>query len=133
MTPKFEGEEVTIAGQPFTMPALNFRALEKFAPFIEDELSAGVSMKQLPQIRAIIASALRRNYPDLDDDFFLDNLDMRNAPQLLVSIMSNSGVKRLGETKASAVNGGLLKTGATSTSISSPVSPDGLGNTSLIL
>lgn len=126
-----EGREVTIGGQTFTAAPLNFRALEEYGPFIEDQLSkGGITMKDLPTIRKILTASLRRNHPDIGDDFLLDHLDMRNVQEIMLAILEASGARPAGEAKASAVSGGQPKTGANSTSTSSPASPAGPSNTS---
>lgn len=89
-----EGNEVTIGGRTFIAAPLNFRALEKFGPFIQSLTDDQLMMTQIPTVRDLIAASLRRNHPEeITDDFLLDNLDMSNIHSVLIAVLTASGGK----------------------------------------
>jgi len=86
-----EGIEVELDGKTYTVAPLNFRAIEKFAPALQKIQDAGFKMSDVGVVRDIIASSLRRNHPELTDDFLLDHLDLKSAPMLLGKVLIASG------------------------------------------
>lgn len=91
-----EGIEVKLGEQTFVAAPLNFKALKKFGPLI-DEYGAGrkTKMSDLPLLQEVVAASLRRNHPDLSDDYLSEWLDTKNVGEVLMLVMRASGVGAL--------------------------------------
>jgi hypothetical protein len=78
------------------VPPLTLGQLRRLGPAIE-VMSADKSMLDREVVDAVIAvvtAALRRNYPDVDEDMVAEMLDMGNAPQVFLAVLTGSGLKR---------------------------------------
>ncbi len=93
MSEPIPGVEVVIGGQTFTAAPLNFKALRQYGQMI-DEFGAGrkTKMSDLPLLLGVIAASLRRNHPDMTDEFLDENVDTVNVRPLLEKVMQASGV-----------------------------------------
>ena len=88
-----EGTTVTLGGQSFVMPPLNFKALKKYLPAIGKFQSNKVTVEQMGLMTEVIQSALVRNYPDVTQDFIEENLDLRNMTGIFEAAMNQSGLE----------------------------------------
>ncbi len=88
-----DGIKVQIGPEEFTAAPLNFKALKKFGPLI-DEFGGGrrTSLADLPMLQDVIAASIRRNHPDVSDDFFDEWIDTKNVSIILGTVMRASGV-----------------------------------------
>jgi hypothetical protein len=99
--PKIPGVEITLGGETFIVPPLNFRALRTHLDAIAG-MTTGVplSRDQLDMAVALILTALRRNYPQMDADRLEELLDMANIKIVLPAILGASGLVSAGEAQA---------------------------------
>ena len=93
------GIPLTLGGDDFIIPPLNFAALKKLQPVIESlaTISSSLEGNQIDAITQIVHSAMSRNYPDITLEKVMDILDLGNAPTILAAIMNSSGLKPAGE------------------------------------
>jgi hypothetical protein len=92
------GVEIEMVGKTWVVPPLTLGQLRRLGSKVE-VMSADKSMMDPEVVDAVVAvvtAALRRNYPDLDEDQVADMLDMGNAPQVFVAVLTGSGLKRGG-------------------------------------
>ncbi|GLR26511.1 hypothetical protein [Limnobacter litoralis] len=102
---KIEGVTISLGGEDYVVPALNFRQIKKIQPDIQklENLSGGlISDEEMEVMAKVVHEALSRNYPDITQDKVLDLLDLRNAPIVVKAIMGISGfeAREAGEVKA---------------------------------
>jgi hypothetical protein len=76
-----DGIKISLGGEDYIVPPLNFRLLKKFDEDIRSmrDLSASTDpMGELVRMVPVITAALQRNYPDLTEDRVMDLLDLGN-------------------------------------------------------
>ena len=121
--PAIPGVNITLGGLTFTAAPLNFKALREFGPVI-DAFGAGkkTAISDLPLLQNVIAASIRRNHPDVTDEFLENWLDTVNIRTILADVLRASGVQELpkddasGEARPVAANG-QAATGIAPTSI----------------
>jgi len=96
------GVNVTLGGQDYIIPPLNFSALKRLQATIEtlSSISATMNESQIDAVADIVLAAMVRNYPNTRKEDVLDWLDLGNAGTILSAIMGQSGIKTVGEQKA---------------------------------
>ena len=121
MTELLPGAEIQMGGKGWIVPPLTLGQLRRLAPQI-GALSAGdrllLDPATLDAVVTVVTAALRRNYPDLDEAAVAEMLDMGNAAEVFVAVLTGSGLKRAGPGEASAAAGD----GTNSTASSPPPS-----------
>jgi hypothetical protein len=90
-----DGAVMTINGQEYVIPALNFKALRKLRADL-DMLGKVESNRPLTDDEAdafvrVFHAALVRNYPDMTTDDVEELVDFRNLVPLMTAIMGASG------------------------------------------
>lgn len=103
MADLIEGEDVSLNGKTYTVPALTLRQIKRLGPKIQT--LAGVNPltadeAALDPLLDVAHAALSRNYPDLKREDMEDLVDLRNIMPLITAILNMSGFKRSGEAKA---------------------------------
>lgn len=83
------GNRITIDGRGLIAAPLNFKAIRQFGPSIA-EISAqgGVKASDVDVIIGVLGASLRRNHPDITDDYLMEHVDTRNAGDLLAAVMT---------------------------------------------
>jgi hypothetical protein len=113
--------DVNIGGKTLTAAPLNFKMLQKYGPFIDSMLKPGAAINiatDMVTVRDMLFASLKRNHPDLEPDWFDDNLDMKNIPDALAAVLAASVPQgaATGDQKPVASNGQpTTGTNATST------------------
>ena len=90
-----DGTKITLGGNEYIVPPLNFKALKRLQPTIESlaKVDMAMSDEQIDNIAEIVLAALIRNYPDKTKDDVLEWLDLGNTAKILNAIMGASGIK----------------------------------------
>ena len=106
----FPGVEIEIAGRKWVVPPLTLGQIRRLAPTLaifnaRDEPGLDADMI-FGAIVKIVTAALRRNYPDLTEDLVEEMLDMGNAPQVFLAVLTGSGLRRSGAGEAAAPSAG---------------------------
>jgi hypothetical protein len=123
--PAFAGIEIEMGGRTWVVPPLTLGQLRRLGSKVE-VMSGDKSMldpEVVDSVVAVVTAALQRNYPDLDEGQVADMLDMGNAPQVFVAVLTGSGLRRGGG------DGPFGVAGPTSTA-SSPAPSGGASTTS---
>lgn len=109
----FEGTKFTLGDRELVVPALSLGQLRRGALELfkkNDELwkkvEAGeaIHWEALANRAELILMALRRNYPDLAEEWLLDHLDFNNVAEIWKAVV---GLTIPGEAKAPTANGQL--------------------------
>jgi hypothetical protein len=91
------GVEIELAGEKYMLPPLTAGQLRKgiLAKMKENDelIEQGKYYEALSVKNAIIAEALRRNYPHLKDEDVEDMLDLRNYDKAWEIILGGSGLR----------------------------------------
>lgn len=99
----FAGTKVMIGGKEYIIPPISLGQLRNGTlPLLQkhDELLAEGKAFEAYEIKGqVILNALRRNYPDFDEEELFGFLDMTNTPPLWLQILGISGFTP-GETQA---------------------------------
>jgi hypothetical protein len=95
-----DGPKLTLGGQEFTVPPANLKAIRahteartKADATAQDKIDANV---------AFILTTLRRNYPDLTEDFVLEHVDARNQIDVMQKIQQAAGYTKVEPGEAQA-------------------------------
>jgi hypothetical protein len=127
-SPKYEGTEVEVGGTKYVVPpitlGLYFR-LEKEIRTVSNGMKPDTD--QFAFLRAgskIVTESIKRNYPDLDEDEFLESVQMDDVPRLVTAVMAASGFTgKEGDARP------LAEAAATENNSPAPASSDGLSPT----
>jgi hypothetical protein len=93
MTTKFQGIPLTLGGEVFVVPPLNFRSLQALQARL-DKFTGGVDADSINVVIDATYEALKRNYPEFDKDSLHDLLDVANMGEVMEAVMDVSGLKR---------------------------------------
>lgn len=87
---KIPGAEIQIGLEKYIVPPLSFRALKNLKPVLAKLESAGSTREgniptdeEFDMMCEVVLVALKRNYPNINIDVVLDNLDLVSAPKVL--------------------------------------------------
>ncbi|MFZ5658770.1 MAG: hypothetical protein ACOY5C_02810 [Pseudomonadota bacterium] len=111
-----DGIRITMGGQEYTVPPLNFKALRQYKAPIEGLKGLNpmaMADADLTLMVEIVHAALVRNYPDLRVEDVEDLLDLANAPIVLPAVFAVSGFERA--QPGEAAPGMVPSTGTSST------------------
>lgn len=101
---KYAGVPFKIGEREYIVPALSLGLLRNglLAKIKEhDDLVAEGKLFDTLALRGdIIIAALRRNYPDIDENEVFDYLDMTNTTQIWLAVLGASGFTSAGEATA---------------------------------
>lgn len=113
-------EKVEIAGAEYWLAPLNFAAVRKYGKFMAEMNTGSFDMgRDLPTIAEILLSSLRRNHPDISQDWFDENVDTRNMQLMFMAVNKASippPINPVGELQPAAEENGRTPTGKDSTS-----------------
>jgi hypothetical protein len=110
------GIEIELDGTTYVVPPLTVGALRRLEPMFSalEPLSDGRTLPtpaQFDAIAAVVAEALKRNYPDVTPEALLERLDLVNVGPVFQAILKASGLAQNERKEAGAAPFG----GATST------------------
>lgn len=105
--PKYRGVPVYFDGREWVVPPLSVRQFrDNLALLIEPvgEVSGENALSRMTKFVPVIGMALRRNYPDVTDDYLLDALDIITFTATMKAVQAASGMKaaRPGEAQPAA-------------------------------
>lgn len=108
-----DGIKVIIGGSEYIIADFNLRAVQKIAPYLKDfHIGDGATEVQMESVAKVITAALQRNYPDINEDWVLDNLNSYEIIEVMAAIGQQFSKKK--PTTAAATVTSTL-TGAEST------------------
>jgi hypothetical protein len=84
-----DGPKITIGDREFVVPPANLKAIRAFTS-VRENADATSTDRQNANI-AFILNTLRRNYPDLTEDFILEHVDTRNQVAVMTKIQESAG------------------------------------------
>lgn len=125
--PKFEGEELTLAGTTYVVPALGIRDVKALLPKVqrmrigEDGLPTDEFLEDACDL---IALALRRNYPELERDAVVELLDVKTFPLALQAVFRASGFVAVPVSGGSDGAEGNGSTASPASTTGTPSTPD---------
>jgi len=98
------GTNVTLGGQKYLIPPLNFAALKKHKPFLIRAMKGVVDPTTIDDqdfdvMFDLVYLALKRNYPALTEEVLGDQLDLGNIQIVMPALMKTSGFEEV-EAKA---------------------------------
>ena len=99
-TTKYHGTAVTIGGRKLIIPSLSVKqfqaAYEDLRAPVTDE-DAGTIARRFETFIPIIGIALRRNYPDITDEWLWDEFDLFSFPLALRAVQAAAGLEAVVE------------------------------------
>ena len=108
-----EGTKINLNGQEYIVPALNFRQLKEFDKDIRAMQNLGDSgdpMRELVLLVPVITAALKRNYPELDEEKVTDLLDLGNYKNVFEAVLGvTPELRELLRARLAAIAVGELK------------------------
>lgn len=84
-----DGPKITIGDREFVVPPANLKAIR--ARLASREKADATAQEKIDANVAFMLTTLRRNYPDLTEDFLLEHLDTRNQMQIMAAIQEAAG------------------------------------------
>jgi hypothetical protein len=84
------GVEIEMGGQKWQVPPLTLGQLRRLQSKIADLASAD-SLRIMDAICEIVATALSRNYPDMNPEKVADLIDLSNRDRVVNAVMGGSG------------------------------------------
>jgi hypothetical protein len=93
---KYRGVSVEIAGQEWVVPPLSVRQFRDNVKMLIEpvgEVTAENIVDRMDKFVPVIGMAMRRNYPDITDDFLFDALDLSTFATVLIAVQTASGMK----------------------------------------
>jgi hypothetical protein len=113
------GIPIEMGGSEWIVPPLTVRQVRDLKPERDQVGQEGISDEELmPVACRIVLAALQRNYPDVTADRLDDLIDMGNFREVLLAVLTGSGLKPAVSGEAAAARTGSASTG------SSPQPPD---------
>ena len=130
-TPKFKGVIIDIGGDEYTLPPLSIRAFSKEdagakikqiqkafvgvqADGADPDITAMMDSEVVEDLITLVTSALRRNYPDIDEDVVADGISdimtLFNLFQYLVS-QNDEVMKKMEEARKNGLREFVEKKG----------------------
>jgi hypothetical protein len=94
--PKHRGVSVYLAGQELVVPPLSVRQFRDNIAILTrsvGEVTPENIADRMGQFVPIIGMALRRNYPEITDEYLLDALDLKTFVDFTLAVQSASGMK----------------------------------------
>jgi hypothetical protein len=92
---RIPGVEVAMGGDNWLIPPLTLGQLRRLMPKVRQltEVDATMGESQIGVLVEIVATALRRNYPDVTPETVENLLDLGNAGAVLNAVLTGSGLK----------------------------------------
>lgn len=90
-----DGVPIKLGAETLTVPALNFRQLEKYSDILASFSKWGTQPNpyaEMPKVLPVIHAAVARNYPDYTMEELQDNVDMSNYRRIFEAVMGVSGI-----------------------------------------
>lgn len=90
-----EGEVISLGGQEYIVPPLNFKSLRKLQKEIKglQELNGIPTPENITDVCKIFLAALQRNYPSMTLDEVEDKIDLGNFAVVIKQVLVSSGVR----------------------------------------
>lgn len=86
------GTAIKLDGRNLIAAPLNFRAIRLYGPAVAAvSAKGGINAEDVDIIVGVLGASLRRNHPEITDDYLLDHVDTRNAGDLLAAVMGAAG------------------------------------------
>jgi hypothetical protein len=85
-----QGTKIELGGEEYIVPALNFRQLQEFKTEIaamQNMGSSGDALAELIIVIPVVTAALKRNYPDMNEEKVTDLLDLSNYRKVFESVL----------------------------------------------
>lgn len=110
-----DGVRITLSGQDYIAPPLNFRALRRLQPELEQlaQLGGPLSDAQIEAVCKIVHAALTRNYPQIELSAVEDGLDLGNMGSVIEAVMAQSGLRRVEGSRSGEAQSPSTGTGST--------------------
>lgn len=101
-----------MGGRDWLVPPLTLGQLRYLMPKVRQLTEFGVAMseEQISTMCEIVATALRRNYPDTTNEAVAELLDMGNARDVLQAVLTGSGMRPRAPGEAMPQANGALET-----------------------
>jgi hypothetical protein len=109
------GIEISMGGKDWTVPPLTLGQLRRLTPklrLMSTIEERGLTDEHIDTTSEIVATALKRNYPEVTVGEVLELLDMGNFQTVLQAVLAGSGLKRAAPGEAKAVTNGATYTGS---------------------
>ena len=93
---KYRGVPVYFDGKEWIVPPLSVRQFRDNLALLTKpvgEVNAANAVERMNAFVPAIGLALRRNYPDVTDEYLLDALDLRTFIETLMAVQTASGLK----------------------------------------
>ncbi|HUE67183.1 MAG TPA: hypothetical protein VMP38_03300 [Candidatus Acidoferrum sp.] len=108
------GVKVQMGGIEYMVPPLTLGQLRRLEPKIRamSDLppdAGGISTEQIDAIGEIVSTALSRNYPDMTPERVLELIDVANAREVILAVLTGAGLKP-GEAEAVTRPNGAIST-----------------------
>lgn len=104
--------EVSIGGETFMAAPLNWKSLKKLLPKVGTiSVATAADPATLDTMIELIGDSLRRNHPQITNEFLEESLDGRNAPGVATAVMRASGLQRAEAGEQKPVENGATETG----------------------
>ncbi len=94
-----DGREITLGGKVYVLPPLNFAALRRLAPKIQEVGGAFLSgnlfvdMEKALVVSELVHAALKRNYPEITLEEVEEAVDFDNIKDIFPALMGVSGLE----------------------------------------
>jgi hypothetical protein len=90
-----DGITVTMGGKEWAIPPLTLGQLRQLMPRVRQlsEIGENAGETQIALIVEIVTAALRRNYPEINEELVENLLDLGNAVSVLTAVLTGSGLK----------------------------------------
>jgi len=93
--PKYDGIVVEVGGTKYTVPpitlGLYFKLEDQIKVLTNGLQEGGDQFAYLKAGSAVIVAAVKRNYPDINEQDFLDSVRLEDVPGLVQAVMNTSG------------------------------------------
>jgi hypothetical protein len=93
---KYRGVPVYFDGKEWIVPPLSVRQFRDNLALLTEpvgEVNPANAIDRMNKFVPVVGLALRRNYPEVTDEYLLDALDLRTFFEVLVAVQKASGLK----------------------------------------
>lgn len=85
-----DGETILLGGESLVLPPLPLIKFKTIEPILGSD--KGFSEEYLTAFNNAVFYSLRRNYPQITQDFIVENVDLVNFPKILSAFLSVNGL-----------------------------------------
>lgn len=93
---KYRGVPIYFDGREWIVPPLSVKQFRDHIALLTTpigEISSENTAKRMGEFVPVVGMALRRNYPDITDEYLFEALDLATFIQALVAVQKASGMK----------------------------------------